>query len=398
MSKYKGKNNDSVLFLNKDGSIETVEFSYLKDKYKKNKPKILLIPVDQNESKYIPVNKLCFNIKSFKARFNIGVSEESCDIIETEYIYEKVGFFNIVCDRYIDIYRFFHSLMKIDGSYTNLFPIGRSSGPVFIISNPFIEIERNNGEKTVLEFSEEFSLREFIDLISDYLIGEKDELFKIIKKTIVIDTKCLRWEYSNIDIDDIDTIDSDLYDKRYLISVRCQDFLSLAFVPAEDIMYFSFSSYFSLSFCGYAFTGEEEGEDFYFCLSKIVDDDSYEVYDIQRSSITLSIQEGLSKLIYAEAFIDAYLFDKECLFGSMLDGYIFQVDACLGASDKVYEDEDDKIKYVYLCEDTNKTKSKNESIYTRFMKRLKKLVDGETPKYIHSQEQLTLNPSISDEI
>lgn len=397
MSKKKEKINDQVLFLNKDGSIESVKYSYLKDKYEKNKPKILLIPVGNDDNKYIPIDKLCYDVKSFKARFNIGVSEQTCDPIETEYIYENVGSFVIECDRYIDIYRFCHSLMKIDGSYTNLFPIGRS-GPTYIINKPSIEIVRTNNEKTSLEFSEEFSFREFIDLINDYLVGRKENLFKIVKRTIIIDTKEFRWNYSDIDVDDIDTIDAELYDDRYLISIKCTNFLSLSFIPAEDIMYFSFSSYFSLSFCGYVFTNEEEGEDFYFCLSKIIDDDSYEVYDIQKSSITSSVQEGISKLIYAEAFIDAYLFDKECLFGSMLDGYIFQADACIGASDKVFENEGDELNYVYICEDIDATRSKHESVYSRFMKRLKKIVDGKIPKYIHSREQLISNPSILDEI
>lgn len=381
MSKFEKKIkefNDTVLFLNMDGSIESVKYEKLKNRYIDCAPEYLLIPVNYENPKFISVDTLCYDIKSVEVTFTMNVLTNIDDVEINEYIYEKVDNFQIKCSRYIDIYRFIHSLITIWASLNTMTPDSFRDQKQYTMSDVCVKACWNN-DCTKVKYFNDIDIENFIDKFSDILVGKKESLISSIEDSIIIDTSRMRWIKTEIELSDLDSIPNEFYDKRYMISANCNEFLSIVFVYLEDVMYMSLAKGFRFTFCGYLLKNVECPEDFYLCMRNVVDEDVYEVYDINYK-IIMDVESLICLLVYCEDMFKSYTIDKDAIYGELLDGYMYQICGYIPHGDICH--------YVYICEDIDFALSKKHSVYNRFLKRLKLIMDGKIPKYVKDMRQI----------
>lgn len=382
--------NNSAVFLNRDGTIDIVDFRHIEERTYDRAPEYIMIPVDPSNPKYIFADTTCFDIKRFHITFQIEMQESmegEYDDCESSPLFFKLNTFDVDCTNFLDIYRFINSIISLRAVSVSLYIEDYRMQPEFWINHINYVIERNDGtiEKCDPDSLKiDYGISNFYCLLNDILVGKDCNLILDANEIpkIMVSHDFTEWDYydETLDPENPDSIPGELITEGWLIGVLCSHFLSVKFVPVEDILYLAMTKLVSISCLKYSIRPGDLESDFYLCTGMVYDSEKYDCYDA-RSNNAVDPFIMIKYLAYAESFANVYNMDFKLFDGLFdLDGALIQVDALCNDN------------YVYFCTEIDDIPNLKTTIYHKIMKRIKSIIDGKTPKYIKSRIQLTNNP------
>lgn len=409
--------NDYIVCLNEDGSVNHVNRNKIVKYCKTHIVEFLLIPmVDPRQ--YVlyqsPIKKFKELHLTFSA-FMCSYDPESAIENGTEVpIYEHIHDYDVHCRDMVDFARFLQSMIILysvpevftihNDDFLDSFTIHIESAYVeYLQTDDKMECDRLKDASGTVRCA--YNIPEFIDSLERCVCGNRTTQYMqhpddLDNKTIVIDTDKATWTLEDVSVNDIDSILPGLTKDKYLFGVFSKYTNTMAFIPYQHIVTLALHDIPNISVCAISpvsYIGENGqyklGESTlynYLCenvgygvpdsqltVYNIIDGDFEDLFDVfYISSAVTNRIEIIMFTLNCERILDIYNMYNKIIHGTIIEYTVFQIAAIAYFGDKrIFES---------ICEDLDMMSMHKRSVYDRFINELELLDRNELPeRYIN---------------